>query len=138
MDTRFQVDYQTIDQTKRMHVSASDQGIAKQRAEEYLKLKYGEIFTIVGIEQIAGPELHEHIAAYVMKGNFYRYDCQTEQDAIELEDKISAVFKRESVFHKFMALRFEKAVHVCPIRWVKKEDWEKPKEQDLGWYGRNQ
>lgn len=124
MEARFQVDYQTIDQTRRMIIRAPDKPIAESRAKGVLHQKYGEVFSIHRIEKIEGEHPWEQIADYVMKGNSYRLDCKSEQEAIEMEDKITLEFGRRLVPDLCWALRFGKAVHVFRVRHVGLKEWD--------------
>ena len=124
MEARFQVDYQTIDQTRRMIIRAPDKSTAENRSRDVLFRKHGDVFSILRIEQIEGEHPWEQIADYVMKGNSYRLNCKSEKEAIEIEEKITQEFGRRLVPDLCWTLRFGKAVHVFRVRYVGLKEWK--------------
>lgn len=115
MNSTFLVDYQTIDQTKRMKLKASDETDANSKAHGYLKGKYVEFYTILKVVEIQEKPLPERIAEYVINHESVRTDCETEKEAEDLAKQIEAEFKKRGFENDFWCWVFGTAVHSFPV-----------------------
>lgn len=119
MDLRFLAFYQTVDDNKKMAVKAPDKETARNRAEEYLKSKYGEVFTIDRIEAVPDKPLQEKIVDHVFEQlEGHRQDCASTEEAEDLAVKINQLFEERGILDSFGSWVHERAVHVFPVFYV--------------------
>jgi hypothetical protein len=138
----YEVSFMLGDQKRKMRVKGQSSSDARGSALLYLVNKYDQRVELLSAE-IAGPPkpLCEQIVDYAFEEvESQRLDCETEEEAVGLEQKINQMFEERGISDCFDTLQHGKAVHVFPVFYVEPGSirWNELHHQtDLGWFSKH-